>query len=91
MVGKDWQQGCGSALLRLADCQGNGLLGRHEGGSLLVKIGSRVVDSHHLNADSDPAPFHSDANVRPHFPGIKKGFSQTGPKLTKYATLGNRW
>jgi hypothetical protein len=34
----------GSALLRLADCQGHGLPGRHEGGSWLVKIGSRVED-----------------------------------------------
>ncbi len=57
----------GSALLRLADCQGHGLPGRHEGGSGLVKIGSRVADSHHFHADPDSAPCHSDANVRPHF------------------------
>ncbi len=63
----------------LADCQGHGLLGRHEGGLSLVNIGSRVVDSNHFKSDPDPDPYHSDANVRPHFEprGILQNFKTT--------------
>jgi hypothetical protein len=78
----------GSALLRLADCQGHGLPGRHEGGSWLVKIGSRVADSHHFNADQDPAYCQSDANVRPHFE--PRGILQKNFKTKISGMLGGK-